>query len=317
MRRTFTLHTVETISRGADGFALRVPIVQGEFAFAHLCRLVGALEIPGAQVKATLPAGSSIEVTLELDRGGRLSATAQVPALAQAFDQVAHLVAPHVPVEELSSRMTELRTRAASARGDALRRGMGATAIAKMGDVDASFEDLGREIERARGGDPDAAEKARRLLLEIDAAIAEVDVALAWPVLEDRVRQRVAWATGWVAEFGTGDERNVLKDTIVALEKARVARDPNEIERQLRITYRLGCSAYYRHPDSWEWELDHAASRIETSSNLRRATELVRDGRKALASRDRKRLEETVRELWRLLPADAEERQRGYSSGVR
>jgi len=80
MRRTFTLRTVETVSRGADGFAIRVPVVQGEFALAHLCRLVGALEIPSSGVKATLPAGSAVEVTLELDRGGRLSATARVPS---------------------------------------------------------------------------------------------------------------------------------------------------------------------------------------------------------------------------------------------
>jgi hypothetical protein len=36
-----------------------------------------------------------------------------------------------------------------------------------------------------------------------------------------------------------------------------------------------------------------------------------------LASRDRKALEGVVRELWTVLPADTEERQRGYSSGVR
>jgi len=56
MRRTFTLRTVEAVAPGLDGFALRVPIVQGEFPLAHLCRLVGALEIPSRGVKAALPA---------------------------------------------------------------------------------------------------------------------------------------------------------------------------------------------------------------------------------------------------------------------
>src|SRR5690606_18741097 len=37
-RRTFTLQTVETITPGNTGFALRIPIVQGEAPFAHLCR---------------------------------------------------------------------------------------------------------------------------------------------------------------------------------------------------------------------------------------------------------------------------------------
>lgn len=317
MRRTFTLKTVETVSRGLEGFALRVPIVQGEFPLAHLCRLVGALEIPSSGVKATLPAGSPVEVTLELDRGGRLSATARVPVLEQAFDQIAHLVAPRVPVEELSARADALRARAANVQSEALKHGMGARAIAKLGDLHQSFEDLARDVERARGGDADAAEKARRTLLEIDAAIGDIDAELAWPSLEADLREEIAWATSWLAEFGTDDERKVLRETVLAIEKARVARDPREIERQLRVARRLGWGAYYRSPRAWETQFELAESKVADSSNLRRATELVNEGKRALARGDRRALETVVRALWEVLPADAAERKLGYSSGVR
>ncbi|HEY2517350.1 MAG TPA: Hsp70 family protein, partial [Polyangiaceae bacterium] len=317
MRRTFTLRTVETVSRGLEGFALRVPIVQGEFPSAHLCRLVGALEIPSSGVKATLPAGSPVEVTLELDRGGRLSATARVPVLDQAFDQIAHLVAPHVPAPELAARAEALRTRAATVQSEALKHGMGARAIAKLGDLHQSFDDLTRDIERAQGGDADAAEKARRTLLEIDAAIGDIDAELAWPSLEGDVREEVAWATSWLAEFGTDDERKVLKETCAAVEKARVARDPREIERQLRVVRRLGWGAYYRSPGAWEAQFALAESRVADSSNLRRATELVNEGKRALVRGDKRSLEAVVRALWDVLPADAAERKLGYSSGVR
>src|SRR5439155_2951032 len=75
-RRTFVHHTVESVARGSTDCVLKIPIVQGEYEQAHLCRLVGSLEIGGATVGASLPAGSTVEVTLELDRGGRLSARA-------------------------------------------------------------------------------------------------------------------------------------------------------------------------------------------------------------------------------------------------
>jgi len=317
MRRTFVLRTVETVSPGVEGFALRVPIVQGEFPLAHLCRLVGTLEIPSVGVKSTLPAGSSIEVTLELDRGGRLSATARVPDLDQAFDRVAHLVAPQVPAEELAARAEGLRARANAVSGDAAKRGMGVKAIAKLGELDAAFADLARDVERARGGDPDAAEKARRMLLEIDAAIADVDAELAWPVLDASVRDKVAWAVGWCGQHGTDDERRVLKETIAAIDKARAARDVREMERQRKVVLRLGWVAYCRHPEAWEEQFEHAESRAGQASDLPRATALVRDGRRAMAQRDRAALERVVRELWTILPADAEERMLGYSSGVR
>jgi molecular chaperone DnaK len=268
-------------------------------------------------VKATLPAGSAVEVTLELDRGGRLSATARVPSLDQVFDQVAHLIAPQVPVAELADRMDALRTRATSVRADAMRKGLGATATMKLGDLEGAFADLAKDVERARGGDQDAAEKARRALLEIDAQVADVDADLAWPGLDGRVREQVAWATSWLAPHGTDEERLILQETIAAMSKARTARDAAEIERQLRIVTRLGWGAYYRNPGAWEEQFDYAASRVDRSSDLRRANELVREGRKAVANNDKTALERIVRDLWKLAPVDEDDRQKSYSSGVR
>ncbi|HWB77370.1 MAG TPA: Hsp70 family protein, partial [Nannocystaceae bacterium] len=80
-RRTFTQTTVESVARGSSDTILKIPIVQGEHDRAHLCRLVGTLEIPGHALQRTLPAGSDVELTIELDRGGRLAARALVPAL--------------------------------------------------------------------------------------------------------------------------------------------------------------------------------------------------------------------------------------------
>ncbi len=316
MRRSFTLKTVETVSRGAEGFALCVPIVQGEFPLAHLCRLVGALEIPSHGVNASLPAGSDVEVTLELDRGGRLSATARVPALGQVFDQVAHLVAPRVPVEELEARVDALRGRANAVGGDVMRAGA-SKALGRLHALESLFDDLERDVQAARGGDADAAEKARRALLEIDAALGDIDAELAWPALDGMIHNNLANATSWLSQFGSDAERKVLTDTIAVLEKARHARDMREVERQLRIVARLGDAAYFRHPDAWRWQLEDVRARSSEASDLPRAMALVGEGERALARGDMPGVERAVRQIWPLLPVTAEERQRGHSSGVR
>src|SRR6185503_9980051 len=46
-KRTFQHQTVDSVARGVDECVLRIPIAQGEFETAHLCRLVGTLEIGG------------------------------------------------------------------------------------------------------------------------------------------------------------------------------------------------------------------------------------------------------------------------------
>ena len=117
IRRTFVLHTVETVDPAAEGHALKVPIVQGEFARAHLCRLVGTLEIASSALNAPLPAGSEIELMLELDRGGQPRARARVASTDQILDQVALLVTPQVSLEALGDLLAagpraDLRVRA-------------------------------------------------------------------------------------------------------------------------------------------------------------------------------------------------------------
>ncbi|MFO0635256.1 MAG: Hsp70 family protein [Nannocystaceae bacterium] len=69
--------TIESVAKGSSESVRKIPIVQGEHDHAHLCRLVGTLEIPGSAIARSLPAGSDVELTIELDRGGRLAARAQ------------------------------------------------------------------------------------------------------------------------------------------------------------------------------------------------------------------------------------------------
>src|SRR6185369_5105075 len=56
-RRSFVHQTVESAARGSGECVLKIPVVQGELEHAHLCRLVGSLEISGEAVQSTLPAG--------------------------------------------------------------------------------------------------------------------------------------------------------------------------------------------------------------------------------------------------------------------
>ncbi len=316
MRRTHTLSTVATVSRGTAGYALDVPIVQGEFPKAHLCRLVGKLQIASERVNGTLPAGSAIEVTLELDRGGRLSASARVPSLGQVFDEVAHLVAPRVPAEALRAQHDDLRRRTGEARGAAFRQSLAKSAAA-LARVEPLFVELGRDLAAAEGGDADATERARRTLVDIDALLADAEAERAWPEMIDSARDGVGWAVSWLAEFGTDTERRTMDGVVAALEKAITARNAHEVSRQNSLARQLGTAAYLRSPRAWDAQLDHAESLVGETTDAPRAAKLIRDGRAAQERGDKKALEQAVRDLWRLLPPEAEDRARGYGSGVR
>jgi molecular chaperone DnaK len=315
-RRTFVLHTVESVARGSSSCLLKIPIVQGELEQAHLCRLVGALEIGGAAVKASLPAGSPVEVTLELDRGGHLSARALVPALSQVFEHVAHLLVPDATPESLEQAIKAMRVRLGELRGDAMRRDA-QRVIGKLTFVEVSLAEAETDVAAARGGDADAAQKARRMLLEIDGLLEEADADKRWPELDEEAREELAYASSVISRYGVPSEKQLLDEVARSVEKARAAQQPVELQRQLRVVRNLRLAAAYRDPRVWEKRFERVASEADQATDLVKAQALVRDGRRALERGDNAALQPIVEDLWKLLPFSAQSKKQGYDSGVR
>jgi molecular chaperone DnaK len=315
-RRTFTHHTVETVAKGSKESVLRIPIVQGELDAAHLCRLVGTLDIGGDTVKDTVPTGSSVEVTIELDRGGRMSARALVPVIGQVFEQVAHLLVPDATPEALDSAIRDLRRQLMDLRTDAFRHGL-TQVIEKLDRLEARLSEAERDIDAAHGGDADAAQRARRALLDVDGTMAEADLARKWPELDDAARQAAIAASSTVGFHGTDAERALLQDVLAAMDKARKDKDAPELERQMRLAQRLSSAAFNRTPEAWEWYFEDAASEVSRARDLPRANKLVAEGKLAMDRGDMEELRRVVKALWQLLPEDSEARKRGFDSGVR
>ncbi len=315
-RRTFTLQTVETVAKGSKESLIKIPIVQGEYDAAHLCRLVGSLEISGGELRQTLPSGTDIELTIELDRGGRMSAKALVPTTGQVFEQVAHLLVPEAAPEVLDAQIVALRGRLSEMRTDAFRRGL-AGVIDKLGKAEAALVDLALDVGAAKGGDADAAQKARRSLLELDALLESVELDRRWPELDKDAREAIVYATIVVHEHGLPHEQSLFNETARAVERARQTRDPLELQRQLRLLNRLSYAAGSRDPEVWKRRFEHASVDIGNMTDPVKGQVLIKEGREALAKGDNDALRRVVQKLWQLSPGDPEQRRLGHDSGVR
>jgi len=315
-RRTFTHHTVETVAKGSSESILRIPIVQGEMTQADLCRLVGTLDIGGDSIKDTVPTGSAVEVTIELDRGGRLAARALIPAIGQVFEHVAHLLVPDAAPEALDAALRDLRRQLMELRADAFRHGLGHV-IEKLDRLEARMSEAERDIDAAHGGDADAAQRARRALLDIDGTMADADLAKKWPELDNEARRVAISASSTVGLHGTDAERSLLQEVLAAMDKARKEKDAAELERQMRLASRLSGAAFNRTPEAWELYFEDAASEISRCTDLPKANRLVTEGKAALDRGDTTELRRVVKALWALLPEDSEARRKAYDSGVR
>jgi molecular chaperone DnaK len=314
-RRTFRHETVETVIKGEPTSVLRIPIVQGEFDKAHLCRLVGALEIHGPQLSATIPSGSFIEVTLEVDRGGRLSARA-LTSSGQIFEEISQLLIPDATPDVLDLAIRDARKRLAALYAAAFRHKR-ADNTAQLGGLELNLAEAERDADAGRGGDADAAQKARRGLLEIDAELDRLEQDATFPDMEQMAVEELSSASYWVAAFGAPHERRLLDEAAAALDQARQARQLAEMQRRIQQIRALGAAAYYKDPGAWDREFALAASRIDACRDLPLAGKLVTEGRNAMIRGDRETVSRCTQQLWNLLPVNAVARQLGHDSGLR
>ncbi len=315
-RRMAVHRTVQRVPAGSSEDALAIPVVQGEFSRAHLNRLIGSLQIRGGRLKKSLPAGSRVEVTLQLDRSGQLHARADLPEAGESFEDIVHVLVPTSSPEVLEKELEATQRRVAEVRRRGFSSGRPALVRTMKGAADLLAE-ARAGLEAARGGDADAAARVHRLLLDLNGALEQTETELDWPTLDSEASDEIESSLFWIHDFGTPAERQLCESALSAVAEARAVRDVAALDRQVRVLRSLRHAAFVRDPKSvftvFHWYEGHLAE----ATDPRQAQSLAEQGRKIAGQGDSEALRQINRQLDELFPGSAEDRRRSFGSGVR
>lgn len=317
-RRTFVHHTVRPVPADGDDDALAIPVVQGESVRAHRNRLVGMLRLAG--IGCDLPAGSRVEVTLELDRSGQLHTRADVPAVGRTFGEVAHVLVPTATLATAERELAATSRRADDVQRRTFQLGVPA-AVQAIGDVSALLAEAERALAPARDGDPDATQKLHRLLIDVNLALDEGEAILEWPDIDAEARRCSLFYTPLVAEWGTPAEQRLYDLELEAASAARRRRDAPELEMHLEAMRSIGRASYCRDPSAMDDALAWAAAHVTEAVDVPRATSLL-DKARALHAQgaenaSQSSLRALVSQIWDLFPSSPELRRQSFDSGIR
>jgi len=299
-----------------------VPIVQGESMRAHRNRLIGMLHLRG--VDRDLPAGSRIEVTLEIDRSGQLATRADVPGTGQTFQDVAFVLVPTASVETAERELVATNRRAAEVQRRTFQLGIPA-AVQSIADVSAVLADADRALPAARAGDADAAQKLHRLLMDANNALDDAEALLEWPDLDAEARRCKLTYTPMVAQWGTPAEQQLYEQELEAAGAARTRNDAADLELHLDAMRALGRAAYVRDPRSMADAIDWAAAHVTEAMDVAAAASLL-DRARALQAQSPaadvaggglRALRAIVAEIWELFPSSPELQAKSFDSGIR
>jgi molecular chaperone DnaK len=301
-RKRDVLKTAFGVTRGNAGDVIRIPVVEGDSPRADRNRRIGVLEIKAHQVKRDVPAGSDVEVTLDMDESRLLRVKAYVPVLDEEFENIITLGYEKTDAAQVAKALEAEKRRLEEVRKQVeATSGTGATDA--IGRIDA--ERMVFQVEgslAAASDDPDAAQKARNRLGDLRAALDQAEDAVEWPAMVAEAGRMTSAAREVLKEHGEPGDIRSIEGHEAEIEAAIHAKDPDILRRRLdelrgtvfKILDRKGIMQVM-----WFRELAGMISQMRDRSL---AEQLVARGRRAMESNDVDGIRAVNRQLAGLLP---------------
>jgi len=154
-------------------------------------------------------------------------------------------------------------------------------------------------------------------LLDLRAALDEVEDALEWPGLLAEAEERLKNLREVVEQYGDSTQ----KQTAGAMERetrdAMQTRDADMLRRKIAETNSLAIRVLREQPGFWVGWLRYLEERKATMRDSSQAELLIGQGNRAINGNDLPGLKAAVQQLIGLLPADQQEEVRkGFGSTV-
>jgi molecular chaperone DnaK len=312
-RKRVVHRTARLLRHGQAEDVLRIPVVEGEnVRRADRNRLIGTLQISAEAVKRDVPAGSEVEITIEIDTSRLLRTRAYVPVLDEEFEDVLKFNRTEASPQRLRTeaecerrRLQEVRRKADDI--------CDAKAFAVLARIDEEHmeQDLEAALDAA-DADPDAADKAQNRLLDLKSAIDEADDALEWPLLVGQADDKLSELRQLTEEHSTPGRKQLLAQMERETRAAVQSRDVAVLRRK---TKQLGSAVFQINrelPSYWKGWLLHLELLRGTMRDPQQSQQLFDRAAKADADNDLPALRAAVQQLWGLLPESPAELVGGF-----
>ena len=307
------LHTAVALSRGQSGELLRVPVMEGNKSRADRNRVAGTLQIPGDRITRDLPAGSGIEVTIEIDQSRLIRVTAFIPVLDQDFDDVMPLESTIPDSKQMSERLTAAKERLRSTREKTDQTGDD-KARKLISEIDGQC--LVAEAERLVSI-PDEAGRCQACLLSIESALDDAEDAMEWPALVQEAENELKEAQRQFEICKPWDDagkselagyRQDFKDLERETREAIAHRIPDLLRRRIAAVDSLKYDVKMLDPGWWLGLFENLKESRGEMTDQALANRCCEQGDRAIQNNDFNGIKAAVRGLIGLLPKNSTSR---------
>ena len=307
--------TTKPLKAGEAGAAIIIPVIEGENEAADRNRLIGSFHITSEMIKRDVPVGSEVEITLRINESRLITVEAYVTALDEEFEHQFDLrkkaISSSAIDEDCEKEMKRLRSllNKAEEAGDEKT----VTELENLGSSDLVKEI--KEAVAAAKGDPDAAEKAEKRLLEFKLKLDAAESNVKWPALVAEINDWLEDLNKLVAQHGTEDHQNRYNDLREETDEIIQQRKTERLGKKLKQVQDLYYQVLFSLPSFWVNQFRQLETKRSKMTDQDKAERLFDMGRRYLDQNNANGLRNVVGQLWELLPREVvEEVQRGFGS---
>jgi molecular chaperone DnaK len=307
-RQRHELHTYHALHRGSASESLKVPVIEGGNTRADRNRVIGILKIKAEEIRRDVPAGTEVEVTLEIDESRMVKVSAYIPLLDQEFNDSLALEKPMVDTDFLRKDLEKERKRLDAARSRA--QDLGDKNALDILEQKVDGENMLDNVDTALAAsknDPDAADKAQNRLLDLKIAVDQVEDLLEMPVLLKDAEDKIKRGREIVSQYGDADNKKRLEQLERELRQAMQNREADQIRRKMDEIDTLVIIVLRERPEFWVGFFQHLEERKQYMTDQAQAQQLFTQGNRAIQGNDIARLKACVQQLLPLLPKEQQD----------
>jgi len=285
--------TTRTVNPGEAQSAITITFLEGESLRPERNRVIGTINLDGAQLQRAISIDTLVEITLRIDPGSDARATVYIPA----YD----LTLPHnlrIGRDSISSPH-ELSEKINQAKYDVEQ--LNIKSVDTSG-VECTLAEAKLSVESAADQDIDNLMRASSAVESLYQDIENLEISNSPSLTFKGLKDIEAWVIEVVEQLGDSRQKEELNKLI---ESASMASDTNDSVVASRVRTEmlsLGLPVYWTHPDALTYEFNKLLEERDQLIDQDRAKELFIQGQQAFDSNDYSIAKKIVADLLELSP---------------
>ena len=283
--------TAHEVVAGNKNSSLKIYVLEGDNPRADRNIKIGEIALNGDEIKRSLPAGETVEITYRLDESKTLSAEAVFPSIREAKQITYRPERPELGPEDIEFELRKEKERLAEIER---------AAPEKVGSqIGHQIIVIERE-KRAAAEDHDAAQKAAQRLIEFKQAVDALQVSSEWELLLtdlDGFRD----ATTRIEALGKPEQQHNYTEALKIAADAESNHDLDLLRKSVQRLRDIYWAITLSQDDFWKAQFATLYEETEFVDPLK-AERLKEEGLRALKREDISSLRTIVWDLFSLLP---------------